>query len=182
MARIFKAKLQEVIEKAISDNCFEYTSEKVSHIEDLGENQKCSFTNNAIDTFKITNQTNAEICLLSVDGCWFKSDDDSRCDGIVFNNREICFFELKLNAVSNRNKTKKENFKKAVSQLESTINFIKESFVAKNLKIEHTMQAFVCMRPKSYPNNTATISQKRVEFLEKNSIPLFPENEKIFRY
>ncbi|MDD4730149.1 MAG: hypothetical protein PHN55_15535 [Dysgonamonadaceae bacterium] len=181
MAKQFKATLIEVIGEALSESCFENTSENLKYIDDLGDNQKCTFTNNEKDTFRINNPTEKELYLLSVDGCWFRSSDKSRCDGIIFDDLVLCFFELKLNATSTRNKRKKDNFKKAISQLEETINHTRTAFHTNNVELEHNLEAYVCMRPNSYPNNKASVNQKRVEFLERNRIPLFPENEKSFR-
>ncbi len=180
MADNLKKNFLTVMAGELSESCFEKTSNDETFIDDLGINQKCGFTTSSTNTFKILNPAKKDLYLLSVDGCWFDSSDKSRCDGIVFDDKELCFFELKLNSTSTKNKRRKENFKKAISQLETTINYTKKSFLDKKVMIKHKMEAFICMRMNSYPSNKAYLTNKRVEFLIKNKLPLFHENKKTF--
>ncbi len=160
------------------DKCFYISEEKLDFIQDDEETQKCYFTNGEKDGFRIENPEKKEVNLLALDGCFFSDDEIRRCDGIVFDDKELCFFELKLNAFSSKGNKKRKNFKDAIEQLESTINFFNQNDVDFSI---FSKEAFVCMNNKSYPKNTATRNFKKVAFLKKNNIPLIDKNIKIFQ-
>lgn len=131
--------------------------------------------------FRIINSSNTELFLLAVDGCLFKSDQGERCDGVILGINDVCLFELKFNTTSTRGNRKRENFKKAISQLESTIDFFKTSFHSKSKNIfDYNIEAYICMPDTSYPRDRASRNQKKVSFLEKNGVPLYDENIKEF--
>lgn len=164
-------------------NCITNTVDHEFIIQDDINSQKpIIIVNNSIDGFHIKNYSKSLISLIAVDGCLYKSNDGERCDGVIFGLNDICFFELKFNITSDRGQRKRENFKKAISQLESTINYFKTCFVSTNKNLlEFNLEAFVCMQDTSYPRDKASRNQKKVEFLERNGIPLFDENIKEFK-
>ena len=161
----------------MTEGCWSISQLEVDYIQDEEETQRVYFTGGAIEGFKIVNTSKKEINLLAVDGGFMAKDTCKKCDGVVFDDEELCFFELKLNMTSGSKKKKVKNFKTAIEQLESTITFFKNNidFCALNL------EAYLCMKDNSYPKSTASRTQKRVAFLNKNSIPLFDKNKKEFK-
>jgi hypothetical protein len=102
---------------------------------------------------------------------------ESHCDAILYNEKDFCFIELKLNASSLKDRAIMTNRKKAISQLENTLDKF-DAILSKNYN-GLNLEAYVSTIP-TYPrNNTAFQALARV-FLEKNGVPLFEENSKIF--
>ena len=175
--KLFIKEIIKILPDRLTKECFSISKKEINFIQDDEETQKCYFTKEITEGFKIINTNNKEINLFSLDGCFFASDDIKRCDGIVFNDKELCFFELKLNVVSKKGRNKRKNFNDAIEQLESTIDFFNKN----NMNFFHlNEEAFICMKKNTYPTNTASKNRKKIIFLEKNKIPLFDKNIKIF--
>lgn len=176
--RQFIDKIIETFPDRLTNECLSISQKDIDFIQDNEENQRCYFTGDTIEGFKIVNPNKKEINLFSVDGCFFSSDESKRCDGIIFDDKELCFFELKLNIVSKKGNKKRERFNSAIEQLETTIAFLINNKVGFcNL----TPQAYICMFDNYYPSDNASIKRKKIAFLEKNNIPLFDKNIKQFK-
>jgi hypothetical protein len=102
---------------------------------------------------------------------------ESHCDAILFNEKDFCFVELKLNASSLKDRAIMTNRKKAISQLENTLDKF-DTVLSKNYN-GLNLEAYVSTIPIYPRNNTAFQALARV-FLEKNGVPLLEENSKIF--
>ncbi len=176
----FIKKIIDTFPERKTDKCFSVSELVIDYIQDDDATQRCYFTEGNREGFKINNKNKIEINLFSIDGCFFADDDTKRCDGIVFDEKEICFFELKLNVISNKGSKKRERFNDAINQLENTITYLKNGNENKVAFCELMPEAFICMNNKSYPSNKASINQKKVKFLDRNKIPLYDKNEKTF--
>lgn len=161
--------------------CLSISDLDMDFIQDNEETQRCYFTEGLPDGFKIINQKRKEINLLSVDACFFSGNDGKRCDGIVFDNKEICFFELKLNVESTKGSKKRKHFDYAIEQLESTITFFQSNPIIEEMEsCNLSPEAYICMNDNSYPTDNASKKIKKVAFLVRNKIPLFDRNYKEF--
>lgn len=177
----FIQKLKEKYPNRLKDECVSISILDEDFIKDDKKGQSCYFTRGIPDGFQIINNNEKEINLLALDDCFFTQNDEKRCDGIVFDDVDLCFFELNFEMESSRGKRKKKKFFEAIEQLESTFQFFgintnqtSNDFCGLNIK------AYICMKANSYPSNPATIKQKRVDFLERNRIPLIDKNRKEF--
>jgi len=161
------------------DSCISQSNLNIDFIQDDTDTQKAYFTQGVEEGFRIINTNQKNISLLSLDGCFFTNDDMKRCDGIVFDDNELCLFELKLNVTSRRSAKKRERYKDAIEQLGTTITFFNN--VNQNiLNSVSKSSAYICMPTQSYPRNTAANTQKKVLFLQEYGIELFDKNEKEF--
>lgn len=171
--------LQQSFKKREIDSCISQSNLNIDFIQDDAATQKAYFTQGVENGFKIINTNQKNISLFSLDGCFFTDSDGKRCDGIVFDDNEMCLFELKLNVTSQRGAKKRERYNDAIEQLGTTITFFND--VNQNiLKSLSKCSAYICMPTQSYPRNTATKTQKKVLFLQKYRVELFDENEKEF--
>ena len=136
--------LQQNLQDREIDSCISQSKLEIDFIQDDADTQKAYFTQGVEDGFKIINTNQKNICLLLLDGCFFTDNDGKRCDGIVFDNNELCLFELKLNVTSRRGTKKRERFNDAIEQLGITITFFNN--VNQNiLKSFSKSSAFICM-------------------------------------
>ncbi len=136
--------LQQNLQDREIDSCISQSKLEIDFIQDDADTQKAYFTQGVEDGFKIINTNQKNISLLLLDGCFFTDNDGKRCDGIVFDNKELCLFELKLNVTSRRGTKKRERFNDAIEQLGITITFFNN--VNQNiLKSFSKSSAFICM-------------------------------------
>jgi hypothetical protein len=128
------------------------------------------------DDTKIFHVSNAQkIIFVPVDGKkGLLSFIDSYCDAVIFDEKDFCFLEFKLNASSLKKVV--QNRVKAISQLSNTIDLFDEK-LDRNYEGLH-LEAYIAT-PLSYPRNDASWKKLAVEFLEKYGIPIFETNEKV---
>ncbi len=167
-------------------DCITYETEKLVYLEDNELAGKCITIKQAFSEdekqkyFEISNEGENKIAIWAVDGCFLSSTQRERCDCVIFDETDFCFVEFKLNATSANPKTIKENRVKAVEQLKSMFELIKNKFNLKHFDfLGYSLEAYVCT-PTFYPNKNTAISDFAVEFLEDYGVKLFEKNEKKF--
>lgn len=176
----FIDKIRNTFPDRLKNDCFSVSKLAVDYIQDNKNTQICYFTSGVLKGFKIENKHTKTINLFSIDGCFFADDDAKRCDGIVFDDIEICFLELKLNVTTKKGKNKRKRFNDAIIQLENTISFFKNNINDEDTFCKLLPEAYISMNKNSYPSDSASRKRKKVEFLERNSIPLIDKNIKVF--
>jgi len=129
--------------------------------------------------FSVYNPTLQDIHLWAIDGCFMLDHEPTRCDCILFTDKEFCFIEFKLDATSSLPRTILNNRKKASSQLQTTIEFVKNA-VAGQIVFERIQYGAYLCSPPHYPSKDTSLSDKRIEFLENYGVMLFEEREKHF--
>ena len=91
---------------------------------------------------KVLNPNEIDVSFIAVDKCIFQDSDEpgrGRCDGILLTDDQLYFVELK--------NQKKSWINDAISQLESTIDFFKESHDIQEFKHK---KAFACNKKFKY--------------------------------
>jgi len=91
---------------------------------------------------KVSNPNEKDVSFIAVDKCILQDTDEpgrGRCDGILLTDDQLYFVELK--------NQKKSWISDAISQLESTIEFFKESHEIENFKHK---KAFACNKKFKY--------------------------------
>jgi len=116
---------------------------------------------------------------LALDACFFQSDDPKRCDCILFDDRYLCFVELKLNVNVRRQAADKLN--DARRQLGSSIQFFKIKILPHlSSAVAYKLEAYAVMQDNIYPSNRASRNTVFVRFLEEHGVALFEKNTKSF--
>jgi hypothetical protein len=180
---IFKERAVKPIE------CISFANEVSFYIEDNKESGKCIVikqislgTEEEQKYFKISNENNKVIAVWAIDGCFFSiGKPPKHCDCIFFDDTAFCFAEFKLNATSLLPKAVTENREKAILQLKSMIELIRNRFSANEYTfLGYNLEAYICT-PITYPNKNNSLSDYAVEFLEEFGVKLFEQNYKVFR-
>ncbi len=167
------------IDSSISDFLKIETSSNFYILDISGQsfiNTHCSDTNKC---FSIKNKNEEEIFFVTIDGKdGLLGFGDSHCDAAIFNEKDFCFLEFKLNATSTTDRAIRKNRKKAISQLSNTINLfdvkLKRNYSGLNI------EAYVST-PQTYPRKDTSWVNFEVQFLEEFGIPLFESNKKAFK-
>lgn len=123
----------------------------------------------------VLNPHSTKIFHLSIDACFLTQQygyDQEKCDFVVFNDGLFCFVELKSNAESK--KKVRENLKKARKQLGATINFFDDNEVDFS---NHILKAYIVLKNKLYPQDQASIKERRKKFFDEYEVDLFEESE-----
>lgn len=134
-------------------------------------------TETSIDVDKclvVLNPNSTEIFHLSIDACFLTQQhgyDGEKCDFVVFNDELFCFVELKSNAESK--KKVRENLKKARRQLGATINFFDDNEVDFS---NHVLEAYIVLKNKLYPQDQASMKERRKKFFDEYEVDLFEES------
>jgi hypothetical protein len=129
-------------------------------------------------SFKVSNIE--KIGFIPIDGQGGLSEKGG-CDFVIFDNKDFCFVEIKLNATSLKRRAVGENRAKAIGQLSKTIDLFNEK-LNKNYS-ELKLEAYVST-PKTYPKVRSSRVDVRAEFLEKYEhlgFKLMETDEKICR-
>jgi len=128
----------------IEHHCLETISDRDFYIYDSDEEQRCFIDkegnhSTGAQLFKVINHNNQNIRFLAIDKClFFDSDKFKRCDCLIYDEKYLCFIELKkVDTTRNRNSAKKT----ARAQLYSTITIFKEKFDFENRIVE----AYLCV-------------------------------------
>ena len=117
------------------ENCLEIVNNKYFEILDHEIDKRCYIVSEN-GQFKVSNSCQKELNFVAIDNCLFDSSDVQRSDCMVFDNKIICFIELK----NCKNKNISKNRKKAKSQLISTIEFFRDNF-----DLEFELEAYICV-------------------------------------
>lgn len=131
--------------------------------------------------FSVENPSSRPYSLIRIDNAIIKTPTTRRCDCAVANDTHLCFIEFKANAVSLNNSVIERNYKKAIEQIETTMNLFRAYFNAqgKDFVRLRTIKAFICFRH-GYPRNTSSQMNYRVAFAAANGgIPLSFERKTV---
>jgi hypothetical protein len=127
------------------------------------------FDNNKV--FTIYNS--CEICFIPIDGKGLLKS--ANCDFVFFNEQNFCFVEMKLNATSTDKRTIEDNRKKAVKQLQNTIDYFDKTLLKNYSGL--LLEAYIAT-PNTYPQEDTAFQSIKVQFLENTHIELFESREK----
>ncbi len=156
--------------------CLQAVIDETFCIYDHAEFKRCFIQNDpdGVRHFTVTNDTGKPIYLLAVDGCLMTSSEPSRCDCVVFNDKTLCFIEIKTTSFSQR----KEQRKKAENQLEASLNYFREKI---HFDEKHDIEAYVCLLDsKKFTPCIRSGSVSRVLEFEEMGVSLFYDNKKLF--
>jgi hypothetical protein len=134
------------------------------------------------DITKLFNIKNAQtvgfIPIDGTDGCLMQLLEigEKRCDFVFFDENNFCFVELKLNAISIKPRSMRENRKDAIEQLKKTIALFDRKLGGNYEGL--VPEAYVCT-PQTYPRENASWQRLAKVFLEQVRIEIFEKNEKI---
>lgn len=113
----------------------------------------------------------SSLCFIPIDGLGGLSEGkESHCDFIFFNQENFCFVELKLNAISLKEETIRDNREKAVSQLKHTIGYF--DTVLTNDYCGMDLEAYIAT-PDTYPRENTAFQAIKIKFLEETRIELY---------
>ncbi len=127
-------------------------------------------------TFAVGNTRHKDLFLWHIDGVLYKKD--SKCDCAFITDDYIGFVEFKANAANNSEAARRENCRKAVSQLKLTIDDVFERChkVGVDVISDIMVEAYAVFN-RSVPKDTATQKNLAARFLlETDGIPLHFQN------
>ncbi|MEI6329549.1 MAG: hypothetical protein WCP16_09980 [Pseudanabaena sp. ELA645] len=158
-----------VVDKNLDDNTFIICHNGINIIQ----------TN--FDITKLFNIKNAQtVGFVPIDGtdaCLMQLLEigEKRCDFVFFDENNLCFVELKLNATSIKPRSMRVNRTNAIEQLKKTIALFDRMLGGNYEGLGR--EAYVCT-PKVYPPIKASGQNLAQRFLEEVGIKLFEKNEK----
>lgn len=117
----------------------------------------------------VLNPDQLTIEVLAIDKCLIQDHEQTglgRCEGVMGNNKSICWFEIK----KRRNHT--EARKKAYQQLENTIKYFR------NLPPEWKQFALVALLRRS-PSRSSSFNERKLYFLITHGVILLEETHEI---
>ena len=168
-------KLKSKFSHIEEENCLEIINEKYFEIFDHEIDKRCYMVSEN-GQFKVSNSCQKELNFVAIDNCLFDSLDGERSDCMVFDDKIICFIELK----NCKNKNISKNRKKAKSQLISTIEFFRDNF-----DLEFELETYICVTCfREYEGFVmtprASNSDAQLEFEESLDTKLFYQCNKSF--
>jgi len=147
------------------EECSEVTSLSNFFIKD-GEEKEPAYIVLENGEFNIINSNTKELTFIATDSCVYTSDDETRCDCVVHDDKTFCFIELK-----NCKRTAWKNHReKAEKQLENTIR----NFEEKNILNGKNLEAYMCC--------TCTITNEDTEEKEYTKIQRASNKSEIITY
>jgi len=134
--------------------------------------------------FKIHNPKCKLIHFIAVDACFITDSYTGKYnDCIVFDDTDFCFIELKLNVISTYKRTMRKRIPGAVEQLGAMIDYFNAGFQGASkdfMSLGFNYEAYIVLPTRSYPQNTASKTNRKVKFAKKYKIKLFEDNQKTF--
>ncbi len=157
-------------------DCLEVIPDKHFFIQDANDNNP-AFIKNDNGQFEVINTTQGDINFLKIDDCIYSSQDETRCDCAVFNDKVFCFIELKTCKIKNQ----KAHRETADKQLKETIIRLKNESIAEDKNLE----AYTCLTCK-IDNQLTRITKTRhnntiLEFKEDLNTRLYYNCKKEFK-
>ena len=131
------------------DDCLEVELSEHFFIQD-NDDKNPAFINYDFGQFEVINKIHKDIHFLKIDDCIYKSNDSSRCDCAVFDDKVFCFIELKTCKI----KSQKYNRVKADKQLKQTIMKFKNEDIVNGKKLE----AYACLTCKTIDEKLTRIT------------------------
>lgn len=167
----------------LSDKLLEYSVKKNIFIYDSKEKGFSIFIEDTkgigIDkTFHIINPRKETVVLMRIDGVLFAKE--TKCDCAFITDNEINFIEFKVNAENKTEKAIIENYKKASSQLISTLLDFRERYyrIGKNLDKLSKLSCYAVFN-RTVPKDTATQKKIAAKFLiDSHGVKLKFDNNK----
>lgn len=130
--------------------------------------------------FEVLNPQGKPFSLMQIDHGIINTTATSKCDCAIVDDLWMDLIEFKANAQSDKPKTIHKNYKKAMKQLQKTLNIIESSLAASGhtIRDKRTIEAFVSFR-KGYPRTTSSEMTYRTTFaIRTNGIPLSFDSKK----
>ena len=170
-------KLKILFPHFVEKECWIETSDKEIEIYDHEKEKRCYLDKRFKTEFTVINPSEKKINFIAVDSCLLSSSDPSRSDCMVFDEKTVCFIELK----KCKKKNVKDNQKGAIDQLEAFVKF----FIENSLNIDKKLEAYVCVRCRRTDEVISRMPKigsdtRRALFLEKYKTKLFYKCEKEF--
>lgn len=165
--------------KSDIDECFETLNIKEFEIYDCEDEKRCFIkSEDSIicdsQIFRVENENLRDITFVAFDKCIFDdSDNFSKCDCIISDNKKVCFVELKKTKTSQRS----TKVKQAIKELKESIKKCKDKIDFKDFELE----AYYCVGSrKVVPSKSSSRLNDLVEFEEELNTILFEGCEKKF--
>lgn len=157
-------------------DCIETSEETNLYIVDNDENHRSEFIAQEDPDekhFHAINKENKKIFLLSIDHALIDSHKGGIADCALFDTDLFCFIEFKSNAEGNNLKAIKRNYKKAISQLESTLDLFKTEIKKADADLLATVEV-IChiVVSAKFPRASSTEQNYSIQFAEKNHLEL----------
>lgn len=165
--------LKKTFSKIEKNRCLETIFDDKFEIYDCEKEKRCYLCEKD-GHFQVLNPNKKKIGFIAVDKCLFFDDDEfKKCDCIVFDEKSICFVEIK----ECKPKRRKNHKKNAEKQLKATIKILKEK-----IKIDKKIEAYLCVGCSSTrPSRTASSKNAQAEFLRDFNAILFDGCQKEFK-
>jgi len=157
--------------------CSEIITSSNFFIKD-GKEKEPAFIVDKDGEFEIINTNEKEILFIVTDNCMYDSEDETRCDCIISDDKTFCFIELK-----NCKRTAWKNHReKAEKQLENTINNFKSESAIKDKNLEAYM-CCTCIIDDEYTKIKKASNKSEIitYFEETLNTSLYCDNKKEFK-
>jgi len=146
---------------------------------------RCSLTSSL--SFAVNNPNNTNIHLLAIDqglDAFLAGYKGKRPEGILLNQKDFCFVELKLNVTSASESTQTSRIEEAIEKFDNFIPDIKNRFLtlAKDFISSGftKYEAYIALPPTKYPRYSSSTAKRRTDFLKRHGVALFETNIKMF--
>lgn len=139
----------------------------VSHfVDNSGEHDKC---------LKVINLQSHEYALLGIDHSLIKEKEGGIADCGVFDDRKFWMVEFKTNAQGNSDVAVEDTYKKAINQIEKTIELFSDSMSKADVDfVEASDLQCNIVTARSFPRMTALEASLSLEFaMDNNGVPLY---------
>jgi hypothetical protein len=142
----------------------------------------------ALLSFSIHNPQQTKIHLLAIDqglDAFLVGYLGKRPEGLLFNQSDFCFVELKLNVTSNSRFTQTERIEEAIAKFDNFIPDIKRRFLSTLAKDFLSLgfqryEAYIVLPASKYPRFSASTVARRLDFLTRHQVALFETHTKTF--
>jgi len=158
------------------EQCTQITSDKNFFIIDDNE-QNPPYIVEKNGEFEIINNNEKQLSFVAIDSCIYDSQDDTRADCAIYDDKTFCFIELKH---SKRTSWKRHRIT-AEKQLKNTINNFQSLDIIKNKRLEAYM-CCTCTLGKEYTKiKKASNKNEIIRYFDKTlNTNLYCDNKKEF--
>lgn len=165
-----------------------YSSDSGKEFHVVDEPQPAHIVASASLSLQVKNPKHSRIHLISMDKglvtLLAKPKYIGKCpEGILLNNQDLCFIELKLNVISSSAITQTDRIEDAIAQFADLISDLKARFlnISKNfMALGFKYEAYIVLPSNKYPRSSSMSKNRRASFLMKHKIELFETNIKEF--
>jgi len=139
-------------------------------------------------SFEIKNPNSTQIHLLAIDMgfiSFLAGYRGKRPEGILLNQKDFCFVELKLNVTSSSTSIQKDRIDDAIAKFDNFIPDIKHRFLTLLAKDFMDLgfekyEAYIVLPTNRTPRFSSSVANKQVNFLARHNVALFVTNIKVF--